>query len=221
MRCSIPAGCRPVIEVVQVHRSYSAVLESKNWASHWPRAIEELSIESVVRRAASSVRHTWLGQPLWLASGWRREGVTPGQHQRDGTGRLALTGRAAVRRSSPRRSMREGKRRFFHPADEGHTALSIMKSEPLAVLAAGLLILSCLVTGECLLCKRGDCRMGSVWSEVRRGQLSSVCGGYGPTFLPSVGDSLTQSVTYSRRQAENAVTVQRRYRVWHPTAEQI
>ena len=81
-----------------------------------------------------------------------------------------------MRRSSPRRSMREGKRRFFHPADEGHTALSIMKSEPLAVLAAGLLILSCLVTGECLLCKRGDCRMGSVWvcSRITRSYLMSV-----------------------------------------------
>ena len=82
-----------------------------------------------------------------------------------------------MRGSSPRRSMREGKRRFFHPADEGHTALSIMKSEPLAVLAAGLLILSCLVTGECWLSKRGHLTDGKCLGLFSDNPLPSYVGG--------------------------------------------
>ena len=47
------------------------------------------------------------------------------------------------------RSMSEGGLSSSHSGDVGHSAMSIVTSEPLALFAAFLLILSCLVTGEC------------------------------------------------------------------------
>ena len=133
-------------------------------AQHTPDSIAVTLGRSGTVIFTASLSHGWLalcsyygnGWFAWLVSAGRRVGSQshtgyadiPGGQRVSLRGRRQRDGPIYVNRAQSRRSMKERDMSFFHPTEIVHSVMSAMTSEPLATFTAGLLILSCLVTGE-------------------------------------------------------------------------